>query len=194
MGSVLVAHGFSYSAACGIFPNQGLNREESACRVGRWVLNHCATREGLPVPIGGFINTHLYILTTVSIPKWSSIAASGTKDRQTAGTGPLKQLPWSGHFCLLLVLRAWGDPLVISLLCSAGGGRLNSSYEDNSPGLLPFGSFPRLVRCSYPEPSSSRVQPGPWPWAEQSEDAEGAPCVLGKWGQRFGSWNQSDHM
>lgn len=130
--------------------------------------------------IGGFINTHLYILTTVSTPKWSSIAASGTKDRHTAGTGLLKQLPWSGHFCLLLVLGAWGDPLVFSLLCSAGGGRLNSSYEDKSPGVLPFGSFPRLVRCSYPEPSASHVQPGPWSWAESSEDAEGASCVLGK--------------
>ena len=48
-GSVAVAHGLSCSAACGIFPDQGSN---PCPRIGRWVLNHCATRE---VPGHGFL-------------------------------------------------------------------------------------------------------------------------------------------
>ena len=43
-GSVIVAHGPSCSAACGIFPNQGSN--PCPC-IGRQILNHCATREAL---------------------------------------------------------------------------------------------------------------------------------------------------
>ena len=43
-GSVVVAHGPSCSAACGIFPDQGLN--PCPC-IGRQILNHCATREAL---------------------------------------------------------------------------------------------------------------------------------------------------
>ena len=41
-GSVVVAHGLSCSAACGIFPDQGSN--PCPC-IGRQTLNHCATRE-----------------------------------------------------------------------------------------------------------------------------------------------------
>ena len=41
-GSVVVAHRLSCSAACGIFPDQGSNL--CPC-IGRWILNHCATRE-----------------------------------------------------------------------------------------------------------------------------------------------------
>ena len=41
-GSVVVAHGLSCSAACGIFPDQGSN---PCPRIGRQILNHCATRE-----------------------------------------------------------------------------------------------------------------------------------------------------
>ena len=41
-GSVIVAHGPSCSAACGIFPDQGV-----PC-IGRQILNHCATRETPP--------------------------------------------------------------------------------------------------------------------------------------------------
>ena len=37
-----MVHRLSCSAACGIFPNQGLN--PVPC-FGRWILNHCATRE-----------------------------------------------------------------------------------------------------------------------------------------------------
>ena len=40
--SVIVAHGPSCSAACGIFPDQGSNRVPC---IGRQILNHCATRE-----------------------------------------------------------------------------------------------------------------------------------------------------
>ena len=48
-GSVIVAHGPSCSMACGIFPDQGSN----LCpRIGRQILNHCATREAL-LPIFG---------------------------------------------------------------------------------------------------------------------------------------------
>ena len=43
-GSVAVAHGLSCSAACGIFPEQGWNHVPC---IGRWILNHCATREAL---------------------------------------------------------------------------------------------------------------------------------------------------
>ena len=39
-GSVVVVHGLSCSKACGIFLDQGLN----PC-TGRWILNHCTTRE-----------------------------------------------------------------------------------------------------------------------------------------------------
>ena len=55
-GSVVVAHGSSCSAACGIFPDQGSNpcplhwqadsqplRHQGS--PGRWILNHCTTRE-----------------------------------------------------------------------------------------------------------------------------------------------------
>ena len=41
-GSVIVAHGPSCSAACGILPDQGLNRVPC---IGRQTLNHRATRE-----------------------------------------------------------------------------------------------------------------------------------------------------
>ena len=41
-GSVIVAHGPSCSAACGIFPDQ----TRVPC-IGRQILNHCATREAL---------------------------------------------------------------------------------------------------------------------------------------------------
>ena len=43
-GSVVVVHGFSSSATCGVFPNQGRNRV--SC-IGRQVLYHWATREAL---------------------------------------------------------------------------------------------------------------------------------------------------
>ena len=43
-GSVVVAHGLSCSAACGIFPDQGSN--PCPC-IGRRILSHCATREVL---------------------------------------------------------------------------------------------------------------------------------------------------
>ena len=42
-GSVVVAHGPSCSAACGIFPDQGSN--PCVPCIGRRILNHCATRE-----------------------------------------------------------------------------------------------------------------------------------------------------
>ena len=64
-GSVVVAHGPSCSAPCGILPDQGSNpcplhwqadsqplRHQGS--PGRWILNHCATRE---VPAGGFLTT-----------------------------------------------------------------------------------------------------------------------------------------
>ena len=41
-GSVIVAHGPSRSAACGILPDQVSN--PCPC-IGRQILNHCATRE-----------------------------------------------------------------------------------------------------------------------------------------------------
>ena len=41
-GSVVVAHGPSCSAACGIFPARA--RTRVPC-IGRQILNHCATRE-----------------------------------------------------------------------------------------------------------------------------------------------------
>ena len=37
-----MAHGLSCSAECGILPDQGLN--PCPC-IGRWILNHCTTRE-----------------------------------------------------------------------------------------------------------------------------------------------------
>ena len=43
-GSVVVAHGPSCSAACGIFPDRA--RTRVPC-IGRQTLNHCATREAL---------------------------------------------------------------------------------------------------------------------------------------------------
>ena len=45
MGSVVVAHELSCSAACGMFPDQGSNL---CALLGRQIPNHCATRE---VPI-----------------------------------------------------------------------------------------------------------------------------------------------
>ena len=44
-GSVIVAHGPSCSAACGIFPDQGSNHVPC---IGRRILNHCVTREAPP--------------------------------------------------------------------------------------------------------------------------------------------------
>ena len=49
-GSVVVVYGLSCSMACGIFPDQGSN---PCPRIGRWILNHCATRE-VPVPMEFF--------------------------------------------------------------------------------------------------------------------------------------------
>ena len=46
-GSVVVVHGLSCSAACGIFPAQGSN--PCPC-IGRQILNHCTTRE-VPTPL-----------------------------------------------------------------------------------------------------------------------------------------------
>ena len=42
-GPVVVAHGLSCSAACGIFPDQGSN--PCPLHFCRRILNHCATRE-----------------------------------------------------------------------------------------------------------------------------------------------------
>ena len=52
-GSVVVAYRLSCSAACGIFPGQGLNRVPC---VGRQILNHCATTREVPL---GILNTPL---------------------------------------------------------------------------------------------------------------------------------------
>ena len=43
-GSVVVPHGLCSSTACGIFQDQDSN--PCPC-IGRWILNHCATREAL---------------------------------------------------------------------------------------------------------------------------------------------------
>ena len=43
-GSVIVAHGPSCSTTCGIF--QTRTRAHVPC-IGRWILNHCSTREVL---------------------------------------------------------------------------------------------------------------------------------------------------
>lgn len=117
--------------------------------------------------IEGFLNSHLPILTIVSSPRWSSIAAGRTEGRQTAGTCP------SRHLCSALGILAycllWGQgDTHRALSLPMAGGQQNSSYEDNTPRMLPLGSFPRLVRHSHPEPSSSGGQPGPWPWAEEN--------------------------
>ena len=45
-GSVVVAHGLSCSAACGILPDRA--RTPVPC-IGRQTLNHCATREALHI-------------------------------------------------------------------------------------------------------------------------------------------------
>ena len=45
-GSAAMAHGPSPAAACGIFPDRA--RTRIPC-IGRWTLNHCATREALPM-------------------------------------------------------------------------------------------------------------------------------------------------
>ena len=72
-GSVVVAHGTSCSAACGIFPDQGSNPCPLHCRR---ILNHCATREALEVvldepngikifyPLVGFFPVFLFWITT----------------------------------------------------------------------------------------------------------------------------------
>ena len=41
-----MVHGLGCSAACGIFPDQGLNSPAfNVSCIGRWILNHRATRE-----------------------------------------------------------------------------------------------------------------------------------------------------
>ena len=68
--SVVVAHGLSCSAVCGIFPDQGSNR--APC-IGRQILNHCATREvptlGLSIlafsPFTFKVIIHRYILIAI---------------------------------------------------------------------------------------------------------------------------------
>ena len=54
-GSVVVAHGPSCSAACGIFPDQA--RTRVPC-IGRQTLNHCATRE---------TPTYTYLILTFTV-------------------------------------------------------------------------------------------------------------------------------
>ena len=44
-GSVVVVHGLSCSVACGIFPDQGLNRCPLHGLSGRWTLSRWSTRE-----------------------------------------------------------------------------------------------------------------------------------------------------
>ena len=69
-GSVIVAHGPSHSAACGIFPDQGSNpcplhwqadsqplRHQGS---PRRILNHCATKEVPEMYI--FVQSHLKLL------------------------------------------------------------------------------------------------------------------------------------
>ena len=60
-GSVIVAHGPSYSAACGILPDQGSNPCPLHCRQ---ILNHCATREALCLLLERKLNknTHQIII------------------------------------------------------------------------------------------------------------------------------------
>ena len=55
-GSVIVAHGPSCSAACGILPDQGSTRVPC---IGRQILNHCATREA---PVNIFFLIFIYYL------------------------------------------------------------------------------------------------------------------------------------
>ena len=47
VGSVVVAHELSCSAACGIFPDQDQTRVPC---IGRQILNHCSTSEVLQCP------------------------------------------------------------------------------------------------------------------------------------------------
>ena len=56
-GSVIVAHGLSCSAACGIFQTGA--RTRVPC-IGRQILNHCATREALPI----------FLITVFFLPSW----------------------------------------------------------------------------------------------------------------------------
>ena len=61
-GSVIVAHGLSCSAACGIFPDQDGTRVPC---IGRRILNDCATREA---PFSSFLkrgnnNTYVDVVT-----------------------------------------------------------------------------------------------------------------------------------
>ena len=82
-GSVVVAHGPSCSVACGIFPDQGSNpcplhwqadsqplRHQGS--PGRWILNHCTTRE---VPLFPLLRPHGFSfgkLLPPSCPDFSS--------------------------------------------------------------------------------------------------------------------------
>ena len=75
-GSVIVAHGPSCSAACGILPDQGSNpcslhwqadsqplRHQGS--PGRWILNHRTTREAPPSFILISIHRHVFLFLLI---------------------------------------------------------------------------------------------------------------------------------
>ena len=73
-GSVVVAHGPSCSAACGILPDQGSNRVPC---IGRQTLNHCATGEAptmsfriQPHMVHSFLSTISYCYTVYPYSVW----------------------------------------------------------------------------------------------------------------------------
>ena len=63
--SVVVTHGLSCSAACGIFPDQA--RTRVPC-IGRQIPNHCATREALSLNSSltqGLVSSVLFNFSTI---------------------------------------------------------------------------------------------------------------------------------
>ena len=78
VGSVVVAHGPSCSAACGIFPDQGST--PVPC-IGRQILNHCTTREApkcfkSSLPEAGMKTTYIFFIVNHNITQAFSLFPS----------------------------------------------------------------------------------------------------------------------
>ena len=87
-GSVIMAWGFSYCMALGIFLDQGSNR---APNTGRWILIHCTTRE---VPSQSFCNTvsPLHMNVFYSKSKFPSAVCVKVQRKPTSPTNTISYL------------------------------------------------------------------------------------------------------